>query len=515
VESENKAGNEQNRYDHLFVREHLKWQLKGRAVRGGLTTMIAEFVSFTLRMGSTIVLARILLPEQFGLIGMVTALLTIAERFKDLGLSTATVQRNQITHEEVSALFWINVGFGVVITLIAAASSGMIAWFYGDHRLVGITLALSVSFIFSGLTVQHQALLRRQMHFSRLAGIQILANLFSIVISIFLAWKGFAYWALVWKEVSRSLLVAVGTMAMCPWFPGKPTLNVALGGMLRFGRDIAAFNVLWFLSRSLDQILIGKFWGAGPLGLYRQAYQLLVVPISQLTLPLDYVAEPALSALQRDPEQYRQSYRRIISFLACVAMPLTVYLGVFSDTLVRLLLGEKWIEAAPIFQILAIGAFIQPLTSTCGFVMVTNGKSQQYLRWGLLNAVSVSIAFTLGLPWGPLGVAKAYTINAYLIFGPSLWYGLKGTPISLALFFRTISLYSFASVLMGLFILLMSPKITSFALLSQVFISLPIAITVYFGTLILIPEGRRSLMEHVAYLLESVNIVPRSVKNNL
>jgi O-antigen/teichoic acid export membrane protein len=214
-----KKMNMHGKYAHLFDTEHLKEQLKDKAVRGGFNVMTAEVISAVLRTVSMLILARMLMPEHFGLIGMVTAITTIAERFKDLGLSTATVQVKKITHEQVSALFWINVGFSTLLMFIIAALAWVIAWFFGDHRLVGITLAISSSFFLGGLTVQHEALLRRQMRFGDLAWIRIVSDGLSTVVGIGLAWQGFEYWSLVWKEVARGAFAAAGTWFICRWWP--------------------------------------------------------------------------------------------------------------------------------------------------------------------------------------------------------------------------------------------------------------------------------------------------------
>jgi O-antigen/teichoic acid export membrane protein len=177
-----------HRYGHLFDTKHLKAQLKDKAVRGGFSIMAAGMASFVLHTGSMVILARILMPEHFGLIGMVTAVTSIAEKFKDVGLSTATVQREKITHEQVTALFWINVGFGALLMAIVAALAWVIAWFFADHRLIGITLAISSSLFLGGLTVQHQALLQRQMRFGKLAWIQIVSD--GLSIAMVLDWLG-------------------------------------------------------------------------------------------------------------------------------------------------------------------------------------------------------------------------------------------------------------------------------------------------------------------------------------
>ena len=487
------------KYKELFDTEHVKGSLKEKSVRGGLCTVVAEGFTNVLRIGSMVVLARLLAPEDFGLIAMVTALTVFAERFKDLGLDIATVQHKQITYEQVSTLFWINLCVGAFLMLVVAASSPLISWFYGEPRLVWIALALSISFLFGGLTIQHQALLRRQMRFVRLAWIQVSSVAFGAAVGIWCAWQGLEYWALVWKEVATSISSVLGTCLVCRWWPGLPARRAGIGSMVRVGRDVTGYNIVYFFSRSIDQILIGRFWGPSPLGLYRQAYQLMSMPMSQLVSPLSSVAVPGMSTLQSEPERYRQYYKRMVSILAFVSMPLAVYLGIFSDSIVRLVLGEKWIQSAIIFKVLALTAFIQPVVITSGIVMVACGKTKRYFWWGVMNALCVIAACGVGVLWGPIGVAAAYAIVSYGIVVPSLWYSFKDTPVSISLFIEAITLPMISSLVTAL-ILILFQRETSFLVDSaEILISLCVAIVAYAGTWLLLPGGKQKLIEYSSY----------------
>jgi PST family polysaccharide transporter len=492
---------QQEKYHHFFDTEVLQKDLKNNSIRGGFSTMLAETVSFVLRMGSMIVLARILLPEHFGLVSMVTALTAFAERFMDFGLATAAVQRKEINHQQLSMLFWINAGTGAVIMLVMAVFSQAIAWFYNDPRIVSVTLALSSTFFFSGLTIQHQALLRRQMQYGSLAWIRIISTAMSIVLAIGFALQGYEHWALVWKEVARAAFIAAGTWLMCRWVPGLQVSRSGIASMLRFGRDITGFNIIHFFSRNLDQILIGRFWGAVPLGFYSKAYQLMSLPVSQLQFPVQFVAESTLSTLQSTPDKYRQYYQKIISLLSFSSMPLAVYLVIFSEEIIGFLLGETWIASAEIFRILAIAAFIQPVASTGGFVLVTSGKTKQYLWWGVLNGLSLVTAFSIGIYWGTTGIAAAFTINTYAILFPSLWMSFKNTPISIALFLRAIALAVFASITMGLLLVLIFQRLLQLDATVEIFISLISAFVLYCGIWLVFPEGKQKLVEYFSYPL--------------
>lgn len=470
--------------------------------------MTANGLSFVLRIGSIIILARLLLPEHFGIIGMVTALTIMAEKFKDMGLSHATIQSSEITHEQISTLFWINTGIGTLLMITIIVFSQMIARFYNEPRLIGIAIVLSSCFFLGGLTIQHQALLCRQMRFGALGWIQILSNAISIVLSIALAWKGYEYWALVWKEVTRTVFVTIGTWFMCRWVPGLPKRKAEIRYMLRFGVGITGFDLIHLFSHSLDQILIGKYLGAIPLGLYRQAYQLMILPAEQLRFPVQFVAEPALSTLQNERERYRHYYSKIVSLVAFLSMPIAAYFFIFPENIILLLLGEKWIESAQILRILSLSLFVQPVASTCGFVMITCGKTKRYFWWGVMNAVGMIIAFLIGISWGLPGVATGYTVATYVTLIPSLWFGLSETPISVSAFFKAIYLPIIPTLLMSILLIFFNQKITWLNVSAEVLITFVLAILFYCCFWLLLPGGKQKLYEYVSYPLSMIKSKP-------
>ena len=488
-------------YKEFLSTETLRSDLKGRSIRGGLYTMAGEGVSNILRFGSIAVLARILIPEDFGLISMVTALTVIAERFKDLGLSLATVQKKEITHQQVSALFWINVIVGALLMIVLCALSKPIAWFYGDDRLIWITVGISSTFIIGGMAVQHQALLRRRLEFSNMIAVNIAADFLGVCVAVILAVMGYGYWALVWKEITRSVFVAVGMWLLCPWRPSLPVRNANIGDIIRFGRDITGFNLINFLTKNLDQILIGKFYGPGLLGIFRQAYQLILTPLGQIGSPVQNVAEPALSLLQDDPVRYRQYYKKILLLLSIVTMPLVVFLFIYSRHIILLVLGERWVEAAEIFRIMAISAFILPVASTTGFVMITCGKSKRYFILGLTGSVIFTVGMSIGIKWGAVGIAVANVLSTYIYFIPLIFISFRQTPVSAGLFFRSIIPSVICSLLMGIALFLFSNIISIQNSFYAIVSSVPIALIAYFLTWILLPRGRLRLKEIISDFL--------------
>lgn len=484
-----------DKYTAFLDNETLRDDLKKKSLRGGLYIMLGSGLNLLLSLGATAVLARILIPEHFGLISMVTALTVIAERFKDLGLNTATVQKKGVTHEQVSTLFWINVLIGVLITVVLCAISRLIAWFYADERLIWITMALATSFFWSGMTIQHQAILNRKMQFARITAVNTGASFFSVGVAIVLAVKGYGYWALVWREILRSFFTAAGTWIACPWVPGLPNRDAKIGGMLRFGGHITAFNLITFFTHNLDQILIGKYSGAGPLGFFRQASQLALLPIDYLTSPVHAVAQPALSVLQHDAERYRRYYKKILKSLSFVNMPVMVFLFLYAKEIILLVLGEKWIEAVVIFKIFALAGLIRPVVSTTGFVMITHGYTRRYLFLGLANSAAIILAMAIGLKWGAVGVAAGHVLENYLVFLPVVYLAFRDTPVSVGLFLSSILPAVICSLLMGAALVAFSfvnPAQSSFSVIA---VSLPVGFIVYLAAWMLMPEGSLRLRE--------------------
>jgi O-antigen/teichoic acid export membrane protein len=489
------------RFKRLLESQATNSDLKSRTIRSGAFAIGAEGVEFFLRLGSIIVLARLLVPEQFGLVAMVMAITAIAERFKDLGLSLVTVQRREITHGQVSTLFWVNTTTGVSIAVLIAALAVPIARFYGDPRLVAICVALGSTFVFSGMTIQHQALQRRLMRFGQLALVRIGSSAASVAIALVVAFMDYGYWALVVREVSRSILVLLGTWICIPWVPGRPSRRVDMKSMLMFGSDVTVFSLVWSLvTFNLDQILVGKLFGATQLGLYRQGINLVFAPISQLSYPIDNVAEVALSRLQDTAHRYRRYYLGFLGALASVTMPLAMFLAVFADEIVLVVLGTKWVAATDYLRILAIAAMVRPVASTAGFVMVTCGRSRRYMWWGLFQSVGLATFLAIGIQWGPKGVAYAHVASGYLLLVPLLYWAFIGTPITVWNFASAVYKPLVATLSMAAALYVFKRADFVEGRLYELAVGGALALAVYLGAWLLLPGGREALSEAFSYV---------------
>jgi len=479
----------------LFDTDYLQQDLKGRSVRGGVITLFSQGCKFAFQTVSTVVLARLLTPADFGLIAMVTALTSFAMLFKDLGLSMATVQKKEINHAQISTLFWINVAAGLVIAALVAAMAPAVAWFYGQPELKAVTMALGIVFAFGGLAVQHQALLRRHMRFFALGLVEVVSMAVSVAAAIIAGLYGAGYWSLVVLHVAMAVCSVVGVWVAMPWRPGLPRKGCGVREMLGFGTNIAGFNLVNYFARNADNILIGKFVGASALGFYSKAYGLLMLPIRQVRSPLVSVGLPGLSRLQAEPRRYKSYYLKMVQLLAFITMPVAMVLGAYSRQIIMLVLGPQWEQAAPIFSILALVALIQPVKGTDAMVMISAGQTGRYFRLGVVTSITYVASFAVGLPWGARGVALSYTIANYVLLLPTLAYAFNGTPVAVRDFFKAVMVPCIAAVIMVFGSAVVFRLCTRFVDWLALIIALLAAGLVYFAAYLLLPGGRSVLRE--------------------
>ncbi|MGH9872014.1 MAG: lipopolysaccharide biosynthesis protein [Pyrinomonadaceae bacterium] len=433
--------------DLIFQTAHLQANIGSRAARGGALAISSQAAKFVVTIIATSVMARLLTPNDYGLIGMVAFFTNFVSMFKDLGLSVALIQQDKISSAQVSNLFWVNVAFSLATTLLTLLLSPAVAWFYGDRRLIGITALTAAGFLLGGLAVQHEGLLRRQMRFGVLATTNLVSMIVGYLVGIAFAIFRFGYWSLVFSQLAVLGTNTVIVWLACRWRPGLPRRNSGVKSMIVFGRNFTGFSIVNYFSRNLDNLLIGKFWGAQQLGLYGRAYQLMTLPLDQINEPITSVAIPALSRMTDSAERYRQAYLRMLQKIAILTMPCVVLMIVTADWLVAIVLGPQWAGTTSIFRLLGIVGIFQPIVNTTGWLFLTQGRSHDMFKWGLISAPITVGSIIAGLPWGALGVATSYSLVQLCITYPLLfWFvGRKG-PVRAGDFYRTVSHIAFASL---------------------------------------------------------------------
>ncbi len=471
----------------------VRQNLKRKSVRGVFFMVGTGGVDFIFRLASTFLLARLLSPKDFGLVAMVLSVTAIAERFSELGLSTATIQCRELSHQQVTNLFWVNFVAGCLLSLLVCGSAPGIARFYDNPGLLPITFAISMTFVFGGLTVQHQALLSRQLKQAEMGTVRLVASFLSLIVTIVLAINHFGVWALAWREVARAFFVAAGMWLFCRWIPGLPRRNANIGGLLRYGTHLTLNGLLNSCMAQLDRLLIGRFFGAVPLGLYRQAQQLMIAPIEQLQSPVNSVASPGLSMLQVDADRYRRYFQRIALVISLATMPLGAFVAVYAEEITHILLGPKWIAATAFLRIFGVVAFLKPALDSTGVVMLTCGLSKRLLVLAVIyNTVSALFMFA-GIPWGATGIAASSIATIVVLMVPNLYFSLRGTPVTVRAFLEAISPPAIATLVMAGALLLFRGFIYRYGMAVSLFSSLGLAALVYAAVLFLLPRGRREI----------------------
>jgi O-antigen/teichoic acid export membrane protein len=405
-------------------------ELKRKSVRGGAVAVSAQAAKLVLQTATTMLLARLLSPEDFGLLGMAAVLTVFLGQFRDAGLSAATIQRLEVTQEQISTLFWINVALGAVLATFTAILAPVLVAFYGEPRLYWITVVLGVAFVFGGVAAQHQALIMREMRFVALASIEVLSLTISSAAGVVMALLGWRYWALVNIVVVGSIVSAAGAWLANPWIPGPPRHKCGVWSMLHFGWMATCNNLVVFLAWNSDNLLLGRFWGADALGLYGRAFQLATLPVNQLNGAIAGVAFPALSRIQDDADRLAKSFLRGYSLLVSLTIPIAISCALFAEEIVHVVLGAKWMEAGPVLRLLAPTTLVFALTNPLSLLVISTGRVRRALSITAATTPLVIVGIVLGLSHGPKGVALGYSLAMVLLVIPITAWSIHGTRVS-------------------------------------------------------------------------------------
>lgn len=401
------------------------------AARGAAVTLGGQGIRMLVQMSSVVVLAKLLTPTDYGLVGMVMAIAGIADIFRDFGLSAAAVQAKTLSRIQRDNLFWLNSALGAALCLIIVGGAAPLAAFYGEPRVEEIARFLSLTFLINGLSTQYRADLNRRLRFGPLAGTDIAAQVAGLAVGIAMAVGGAGYWALVGQQLTQAgtslLLLAV----VARWLPGRPSRDADMQDLLRFGWHMVGMQIVGYLNNNVDSVTIGRRFGAVPLGLYNRGYQLLMSPLTQLRGPTTTVALPVLSRLESDSGTYG---RFLVRGQVGLGYTLVVGLSIVAagaEPIVALFLGDRWESVTPILRILALAGAVSTLSYVGYWVFLSRGLTRQLLRFTLVTFVLKVVCVVVGSEWGVVGVAAGFALAPAISAPVSLWWLARLTPIPL------------------------------------------------------------------------------------
>jgi lipopolysaccharide exporter len=394
--------------------------LKARTLSALSWSAATQVSHQALRFGISIVLARLLSPAEFGLFAMLAVFTGFAKQFGSLGFGASLVQKQDVRAEHLDTVFWVNIATGLVLAAILAACAPLIAAFYGEPILIGITVVFGLNFVISSLNVVQSAILQKKLDFRRLFWLDFFATVAGGSVAITLALKGFGVWTLVFDMLIATTVRVLVMWITSGWRPRLRFDTSALRELFGFSGNLMASNAVTYWSRNFDTLLVGKYFGDVSAGIYNRAYQLMMLPMTQVTAVITRVMFPALAAIQNDVPRVRTVYLRATRIISLVTFPLMMLLMVLAEPTILFLYGEKWRASVPLFQILCVAAIAQSVGTTVSWIYSSQGRTDIQFKWILIATPLRITSFIVGIQWGVMGMTIAYVLTGYLItFYPS------------------------------------------------------------------------------------------------
>ncbi|MFC1620016.1 MOP flippase family protein [Candidatus Neomarinimicrobiota bacterium] len=458
--------------------------LRESVISGTKWSAVSQFGRQGIQIVTLVILARLLAPEDFGLVGMTTVVIGFLAIFKDLGTSAAVIQRQDLSEELLSSVFWLNVLFGLVVMALLYAASPLVAAFYQESRVVPLLQVLSATFFISGLSILHQTLLERDMAFNRMAKVELSATVVGAIVGIGAALSGWGVWSLVFQSLAIALVTTVLLWVFSSWRPRWIFRWDNLRSVARYSLNLLGFNIINYLARNAPYLLIGRFLGAEALGYYTLAYKIILYPLQNISYLLARVMFPAFSRLQKQLERFRRSYLRVAASIALVTFPLMMGLMALAAPFVLAILGEKWEPVIILLIILAPVGLAQSIRSTVGVIYLTMGRTDWMFRWIAVAGSLIVISYVIGLRWGIVGVATAYAIISIFLIYPNYAIPFGLIDLRVRKVAKVLWRPLLSSLIMGAVLLLtrhlLLEQITS---VQQLALLIPLGIMVYFAAI--------------------------------
>lgn len=347
---------------------------------------------------------------------MVTGFMSLVS---NLGFGSALVQREELREGHVTGGFWASLGLGVVLAVLAVASAPFVSGFFGEPAVAPVLASLSTVFVLGAVTAAPKSLLQRRMDFESLAKLEIPALVIGGAAAIGLAWAGAGVWSLVTRRLATPILEAALVWGFVAWRPRLHFPTKAVRELVGYSLNLTGFNLVNYWARRADDLLIGRIMGSASLGLYNRAYQLMLLPISQIIGAISRVIFPALSSLQGDLGRMRRMYLRVVRVVSMIAFPIMAGLAVLTDAFVIGVLGEQWTGAIRVIRILCLVGMIQTLANPTGWIYKATGRTDWMMWWGVGGGGVLIASIVVGVWLGSIEtVAWAYAGGNLLLLYP-------------------------------------------------------------------------------------------------
>lgn len=403
--------------------------LRARAISGVKWAGGAQILRNILAIIAMVILARLLSPVDFGLMGMAVVVIAFLELSGELGIGAAIIQRPNLSNELLSSAFWFNAGLGVLLSLLLIGAAPYFATFFREERLAAILSVLAIALLASRLGAVQRALLERQLRFAELATIDISATFFGATVGIVSAYLGRGVWSLVFQTITIAVTTTGLYWTFSSWRPAFAFSRSQVSSIMGFSLNLTGANIFNYCARSADNIIIGRYLGAQDLGYYSLAYQIMLYPMQHVSRVIGRVLFPVMSQIQDDDERLRRACLWVVPGLAIITLPMMAGLWAIATPFVQVVFGPDWGPVAILLLIMAPVGAIQSVGVTGLFQ--TKGRTDLQFRWAFFASSVAITSFLIGVQWGIYGVATAYFATTSLLLYPGwrLNYGLIDLPV--------------------------------------------------------------------------------------
>ncbi|MDH5722387.1 MAG: lipopolysaccharide biosynthesis protein [Alphaproteobacteria bacterium] len=389
--------------------------------------IMAQIVANVVVILGTIFLARILGPENFGLMAMIATASSLLMVFENFGLYYVTVQRKDLSIEELNCLFWVNLAISCIIALLFFLAAPLIALYYKEPILEDMCHALSLAFLFRGAANQHTALLNRKMNHKKTSIATMIGAVCGTILAIILALLGAGVWSLVWRQVMDAFSRSTMIWIFSGWIPSWHRWSKDYIPALKVGGNLTFTRLMHYISQNYADILIGRVLGATSLGFYKLGFQVIFLPIQRVTEPISHVMIPMLSQMLDDTEQYRKAYLRAVSILFLIYSALGLFVVIHAPVIIDVIFGHEWIGAMTPMRYLAATMLVIGINSTSSWLFITQERTNEMLKWSVFLTLAIVFSISLGLPYGIDATALAFSLCVFAV-SPFLYLyvGRKG-----------------------------------------------------------------------------------------
>ncbi len=427
-----------------------------------------------------VVLARLLKPEDFGLLGMLTILIALATLVVEGGMTGAVIQKKDLTTEDVDTAFLVNIGLAVCMAAAMVLGAPYVSAFYGEPLLEPMSKALAIVFVIHGFAAIQIAQMTRNLKFKALAGSTFGALLVSGLLAVGMAVNGYGVWSLVAQQIVFAAVRALLLWFMYPWRPSWRFSRDSFSALFSYGSRVLAAAAMERIFSNLYLVAIGKAYGAAPLGFYTRAQLLQQVPIQSLTRIVGRVALPVFSQVQDDRQRLERGMREAITKLAMVSLPMLAGMAVLAEPIIVLLLGQQWSDAAPFLRLLCIAGLAFPLSLINLNLLKSVGRADLFLRLEIIKQALVVLNIAITWKISIEAMIAGQIILSLLGYFINARYADEISGYGIARQMRDVAPYGAAATAMGIIVYLAS---TQFSLSAspgmQIALMVPLGVLVY------------------------------------